>query len=291
MYDEIKSGKNIRLKIVETGEVIDIDLYDYLRGVVASEMPANYNIEALKAQAVVARTYMYNKMNKNQEIDADICNSSSHCQIYQDKEEIFRLWKIIKGWSDDEINLNWQKVNSAVISTDNVVIKYEGELIEAFFHASSPIRTENSDQIWGKVNYPYLVSVENNEDENYPSREGEVDIDFGYFEDKIRQTFSPSFKLTNKDICINSYTTSGRVNDILVDGLCISAEKLRSIFGLKSTLFSIEKNDTSFKFKTIGYGHGVGMSQVGADYLAKNGIKYEDIIKYYYTGVNLDKIE
>ncbi len=289
IYDELKSGDVIKLEIVDTKEVIEIDTFDYLRCVVASEMPANYSLEALKAQAVVARTYFENKMNTKHDSGADICSSGGHCQVYQDKEEIFRLWKVIKGWSDEEIQHNWNKVNTAVITTDRIVITYNGSLIEAFFHASSPIKTENSDEIWGKVSYPYLVSVDSVEDESYANRESEVEIEYTYFEDKIKQNIDPNFTLTNKDISIYSRTNSGRVKEIIVDGCVISAEKLRSIFGLKSTLFTVEKRENGFYFKVIGYGHGVGMSQVGADYLAKKGKTYEDIIKYYYTGVNIEK--
>ncbi len=289
IYDELKSGNIIRLEKVETREVVDIDSFDYLRCVVASEMPANYDLEALKAQAIVARTYLMKKMDIKHESSADICSSSGHCQVYQDKEEIFRLWRVVKGWSEEEISMNWNKVNTAVISTDGMVITYDGNLIEAFFHASSPIKTENSYEIWGKVSYPYLVSVDNMEDENYANRESEVEIDYTYFEDKIRQSIDSNFKLTNRNIEIYSYTTSGRVNEINVDGMIISAEKLRTLFGLKSTLFTVENNGNGFYFKVIGYGHGVGMSQVGADYLAKQNKTYEEIIKYYYRGVNIEK--
>lgn len=289
IYEELKSGKNIKLEIYETKEVKEIDELDYLRCVVASEMPANYSLEALKAQAVVARTYFLKKMSNLHESGANICSSGGHCQVYQDKDEIFRLWRVVKGWSDEQIQQNWQKVNTAVISTMGQVATYNGELIEAFFHASSPIKTENSEAVWGKVSYPYLRSVDNVEDESYANRESEVEVQHTYFEDKIKESIDGNFKLTDKNIEIYSRTASGRVNEIKVDGAIISAEKLRSIFGLKSTLFEIEKRENSFVFKCIGYGHGVGMSQVGADFLAKHGKNYQEIIKYYYTGVNIEK--
>jgi len=293
---EYKANQTIRVKMCKTNEVIAMDINDYLRGVVASEMPAAYNIEALKAQAIVARTYTYRKMLENVEgPEIDMCDDFNHCQAFYNKEKLFSIWTN-RGFDDATKIDYWDRVNEAVVSTQNQVITYKGEYIKAFFHASSPIKTENIDQIWGGIKIPYLVSVDNVEYEDYSNRNSEVTISFSNLEKQICEKVDSTFVLSKIDnlkekIKINSYTTSGRVKDISVGSLVISAEKLRIIFGLKSTQFELNVTDNDIVFKVTGYGHGVGMSQVGANYLADNGNSYLDIIKHYYTGVEVITIK
>lgn len=293
---EYKANQTIRVKMCKTGEIIAMDINDYLRGVVASEMPAAYNIEALKAQAIVARTYTYRKMlEKTEGPDADMCDSSNHCQAFYDKDKLMSIWTN-RGFDDGTRIEYWDKVNEAVVSTQNQVITYNGEYIKAFFHASSPIKTENIDQIWGGIKIPYLVSVDNVEYEDYSNRNSEVVVAFSNLEKQLCENIDSNFKLSEIDnpkekIKINSYTTSGRVKDIRVGNLIVSAEKLRTLFGLKSTQFELCVSDEDILFKVTGYGHGIGMSQVGANFLADKGNSCIDIIKYYYSGVDVITIK
>ncbi len=293
---EYKANQTIRVRMCKTNEIIAMDINDYLRGVLPSEMPPSYNMEALKAQAIVARTYTYRKMLENAEgPDADVCDDFNHCQAFYNKEKIFSIWTN-RGFSDEVKTDYWDRVNEAVVSTQNQVITYNGEYIKAFFHASSPLRTENIDQIWGGIKIPYLLSVDNLEYEDYSNRNSEVIVSFSDLEQKICEKIDSNFKLSNIDnirekIVINSYTTSGRVKDIKVGYLIISAEKLRTLFGLKSTQFELCILQQEVLFKVTGYGHGVGMSQVGASCLADSGKNYIDIIKYYYTGVEVITLE
>ena len=266
---EYKANQTIRVKFHKTGEIIAMDVNDYLRGVVPSEMSPKYNIEALKAQALVARTYLYSKMEDSSEgNDADICDDSNHCQAYYPKDKLFEIWRN-KGYDEDTINEFWYKVNLAVTSTQNEIITYNGKLIRAYFHASSPIRTEDISQIWGNESVPYLISVENKEAEDYENRTSTVNIKF--------EEFLNTLKREVKNIKISNYY--------------VKAEDLRIIFGLKSTNFTIDKTDDEIIFNVLGYGHGVGMSQVGASTYADDGMKYDEIIKHYYTGVQIDKLE
>lgn len=289
---EYKANQTIRVRITKTNEVIAMDINDYLRGVVPSEMPPSYDMEALKAQAIVARTYTYRKMLDHADgPDADICDSPNHCQAYYNKNQLLSIWTS-RGYNDTTKTDYWDRVNEAVVSTQNQVITYNGELIKAYFHASSPVKTESVDQIWGGIEIPYLISVESKEAEDYPNRTSEVDVSFSDLEKKICENIDNNFRLSNRsdekdNIKINSYTTSGRVKDIKVYNLIISAEKLRTLFGLKSTQFELCVLDDCVQFKVTGYGHGVGMSQVGANYLAKQGQSCVDIIKHYYTGVEV----
>lgn len=291
---EYKANQTIRVKMSKTGEIVAMDINDYLRGVLPSEMPPSYDIEALKAQAVVARTYTYKKIqDKGEGVDADICDNPGHCQAFYPKEKILQIWAG-RGFDDALRVTYWNKVNEAVVSTQNEVIMYQGQLIKAFFHASSPIKTEDISQIWGGEKLPYLASVENKESETYENRTSVVEITYADFIQKLKEDNSSRNTLTEelvKATCIDSYTTSGRVKNIKVGSYYISAEKLRTIFGLKSTNFTIECKENSIVFSVIGYGHGVGLSQVGANYDASLNMNYEQIIKHYYTGVEVVKLK
>lgn len=296
---EYKANETIRVKLNETGEIVAMDVNDYLRGVLPAEMSPKYNIEALKAQAIVARTYLYKKMeNYGEGDDADICDYYGHCQAFYSKDKIFEIWKN-KGYTQDEILEFWDKINQAVVLTQGEVILYNGELINAYFHASSPNGTENVNQIWGGVSYPYLLPVESIEDELYENRTSQVIISYSDFINILNNDDSINASIKEneiEDICINEYTTTGRVKSIRVNEYIISAEKLRTLIGLKSTLFDIElpnedKLNRNIIFNVVGYGHGIGMSQVGANTYAENGMKYNDIIKHYYTGVDIIKFE
>lgn len=289
---EYKGNQTIRVKISSTGEVVAMDVNDYLRGVLPSEMPPYYDLEALKAQAVVARTYLYRKMENGGDGDADICDNPNHCQAYYNKEKILEIWSK-KGYDENLRNEYWWRVNEAVTSTDNEVILYDGDYIRAYFHASSPISTESSTEIWGKEYIPYLVSVENNESEEYEYRTSVVSFDYDTFLQLFNQKIvinSGIESLKKDDVKINEYTISGRVKNIFVKDYLVSSETLRTVYNLRSTNFTMEDNGESLVFNVIGNGHGLGMSQVGADFYGKNGMSYVDIIKHYYKDVEVKKL-
>ena len=291
---EYKANQTVRVKFHETGEIVAMDINDYLRGVLPAEMSPTYNIEALKAQAIVARTYTYKKMNEKVEGDnADICDYHGHCQAFYTKEKIYEIWEN-KGYTKEEILDFWDKINQAVVATQNEVITYEGKLINAYFHASSPIKTEDVSQIWGNVSYPYLKSVESIEDESYENRTSKVVITCSEFADKINNDDSIIGYVDSeemKNICICENTITGRVKNVKINDIVILAEKLRTLIGLKSTNFNITVDNENIIFDVIGYGHGVGMSQVGANTYANSGMKYQDIINHYYSGVNIEMLE
>lgn len=290
---EYKANQTIRVKLCGSGEIVAMDVNDYLRGVLPSEMPPYYNIEALKAQAIVARTYLYRKMSvKGEGEECDICDNYAHCQAFYNKEKILSIWKN-KGYDDALREEYWNNVNEAVVGTQDEVILYNGEYIRAYFHASSPIKTESSTEVWGREYIPYLVSVENKEAEDYANRQSIVEISYEEFLSKLKEKIDKNCNiesLKKGDIKINENTASGRVKNISVCGNIISAELLRTVYGLRSTMFSLEETDSSIKFNVIGNGHGLGLSQVGADYYGKNGMNYKEIIKHYYTGVEVVKL-
>ena len=276
----------------ENGQIERMDLNYYLLCVVASEIPFWYDYEAIKAQTIVARTYMYNKIQNKLEQVGDICDSHLHCQAFNDLEKLEEIWRS-KGYTQKEIEEGERKIKKAIMESTGMIITYKGEIINALFHASSPQKTENARAIWANEDIPYLKSVENIENEDYENRESIVRKSYTEFKDILINT--GYINGLNKDefynIKINEYTESGRVKNINVGQKYIKAETLRTLFGLKSTNFTISLDEENIIFNVIGYGHGVGMSQVGADTYAKEGKSYDEIIKYYYTDVNIVNIQ
>lgn len=289
--EEEKSGQTIKVLHTKTGEIVAMDVNDYLRGVLPSEMPPSFSLEALKAQAVVARTYLYNKIegNINGEIhkDADICDDFAHCQAYHPKEKIIEIWKN-RGFSEKEIIEYKDKINKAVNETTDVVIKYNGKCIKAFFHANSGGRTEDCKAIWNKEDIPYLKSVESLGEEEHKYFKTENKFTKEEFENLVRNKIDKQYNY-NKDVEIVEYTDSKRVSKVKIGNNILDGTKIREIFNLKSTNFNIILADSGVEFKVTGYGHGVGMSQTGANYYAKQGKKYDEIIKHYYQGVDVIK--
>lgn len=272
----------------ETGEITEIDLDEYLLGVVSAEMPANFNIEALKAQAVVARTYtIYTIMhNGSKHGERAICTSPACCQAWISKED--RMNK----WDESEREENWNKIVEAVYSTKGQIIEYNGEVIDAFFHSNSGGKTEMPVNVWGGSDYPYLQSVETAGEDEYTQYSSEVNISKEELQSKMKEKYNDFSINWNETECIKitEYTDSNRARSVKIGNKIISGVEVRSIFGLKSTNFKIEIEGNNVNFSVIGYGHGVGMSQTGADSMAKSGSNYQEIIKHFYTGVEIINI-
>ncbi len=274
----------VKLLHTNTGEIEELNLDQYLYGVVSSEMPANFEEEALKAQAVVARTYtIYKITNGNKHENADICDDSQCCQAWISKEARF------EKWNETERENNWSKIVSAVESTKGKIIMYEGKPINAFFHSNSGGKTEIASSVWGGKDEPYLQAVETSGESNYTQYSSELTISKEEFIEKIKQyhsDFEIDFSSDNQ-IEVLEYTEGQRIKKIKIGNLELAGTEIRNIFGLKSAKFEILVEGENVKFNVLGYGHGVGMSQTGADSMAKEGKNYEEIIKHYYTGVEI----
>ena len=281
-----KNFNKIKLLHTKTNEIEEMHLDEYLYGVVSAEMPADYDIEALKAQAIVARTYTVYKIMENEAKhgDAHICDNSACCQAWISKQE--RLEK----WDEDKREENWNKIVSAVNETKGKIITYQGKPINAFFHSNSGGVTETPVNVWGGTGYPYLQAVETAGEDGYDQYSSEVEISKDDFISKMKETY-PDFEIDfEKDDCVKivEYTAGNRVKTIKIGNHNLSGVEVRTIFSLKSANFEAEVSDEKVKFSVKGYGHGVGMSQTGADSLAKQGLNCEDIIKHFYVGVEID---
>ena len=272
----------------DTNKIEELPLDEYLYGVVSSEMPASFEEEALKAQAVVARTYTLYKIIQNDKKhgEANICDDSTCCQAWISKED--RLAR----WNEEKQEEYWNKIVKAVNETQGKMITYEGKPINAFFHSNSGGATEAPINVWGGSGYPYLQSVETAGEDAYSQYESEVTITKKEFEETIKKEHS-DFKIDfdEKDcIKVKEYTEGNRVKTIQVGNLKLSGVEMRNLFGLRSANFTITIEDNDIIFDVIGYGHGVGMSQTGADSLAKQGKTYEEIIHHFYTDVEIKDI-
>lgn len=280
-----KQYGTIKLLHEKANTVEEIKIDEYLYGVVSSEMPASFEIEALKAQAVAARTYTIYKINNNDKKhgEADICDNSACCQAWISKED--RLQK----WNEQSRNEYWAKIVEAVDSTKGKIITYNEKPINAFFHANSGGATEAPVNVWGGSNYPYLQTVATLGEDAYTQYSSEVTVTKEEFKNKIIEKHADlDIDFSKADsIKITEYTEGNRVKNLKVGNLNLSGVEIRNIFGLRSANFKIDIQENNIKFAVIGYGHGVGMSQTGADSLAKQGKKYDEIIKHYYTGVEI----
>lgn len=284
-YDE-----KTEITLWDNGEVKTLALHDYLCGVVAAEMPASFPEEALKAQATAARTYTLYQLKLYEDgmakpeshNGAQMCSDYTHCKAFCDIEAKGReLW----GASYDTYKA---KVEQAVIDTCGIIATYKGEPIAAVFHSASSEKTESAVAVWGNET-PYLVSVESPGSEESPRYKGEVAMSEAEFKEKMHAVY-PDMNLTDtpdKWFKASQRSEAGGIIDVAVGGVRVSGVWLRQTLGLNSTNFTYTPKDGMVYFNTTGYGHGVGMSQYGARALAAEGKTYDQIIKWYYTGVDL----
>ena len=285
-YD-YKNYGTIKLLHQDTGEVEEVALDTYLCNVVSAEMPADFELEALKAQAVVARTYTIYKIQNKKHENSDICDDSSCCQAWVSKEERF------SRWDEDKRESNWDKIEQSVNETKGKIITYNGAPINAFFHSNSGGTTELPVNVWGGGSeYPYLQVVETAGEEGYTQYSSEATFTQDELIEKLKSKYEDiTIDFNNDgDLKILDYTDSGRVKTVKFGNHELSGTETRSLLDLRSTNFEIIKENGNIKFSVKGYGHGVGMSQTGADSLAKEGKSYEDIIKHFYVGVEISDV-
>ncbi|SDI62668.1 stage II sporulation protein D [Alteribacillus bidgolensis] len=264
----------------ETETVEEMELEEYVAGVVASEMPAEFEIEALKAQALTARTFIAREMISPSDINlpenALVTDTQMH-QVYQNEEELREKWGDDYQWKMD-------RVKEAVLATKGQVLTYEGEPITAAFFSTSNGYTENAEDYW-KNPVPYLQSVESPWDQGSPQYENAKRIAAAEVERLLGISIA-----ANETGEIISRTDGGRVAELKLGGETFSGRDIREKLNLHSSDFQISREGEEFLFTTKGWGHGVGMSQYGADGMAKEGKDYKDILHHYYKGVDISSL-
>lgn len=253
------------------GSVINLNMTDYLIGVVSSEMPASFNLEALKAQSVLARTYAL-KTKQTEKKLTDTVNTQSYIDIDQMKNK----------WGNS-FNTYYNKIKNAVENTNGEYLSYNGNYIEALYHSTNNGKTESSLDVFGNY-YPYLISVSSEYDKNASSYLRTISMPLDTISNKLGLSL-------NNDSVINilSYTDGGNIKEININGNNFSGKKVRELLGLRSADFDISISDNNANITTRGYGHGVGMSQYGANGMANAGYGYKDILSHYYPGTTLTK--
>ena len=273
------------LRVLDGETVLEMDLGEYLVGVVRAEMPASFQPEALKAQAVAARTYTLYKLRTggNHGDTADICTDSTCCQAYLAEGQARTNW-------GEDADVNEKKVEAAVAETDGQVILYGGMPILAVFHSSSAGLTRAAGEVWLN-DLPYLQAVPSPEPSdaipNYYSR---VEFTAEEFRQRILAAF-PEAELSGGVESWLGYAavdSAGSVATLSVGGVKVKGSGLRSALGLRSACFTWEAQDGKLVFFVTGYGHGVGMSQYGANAMAEQGADYREILTHYYTGVTVE---
>lgn len=290
-YEETENIHMVEIYNTRTKKVESIELEEYVKGVVAAEMPAEFEIEALKAQAVAARTYALRRIEQYpnghpDHPEAALC-TGIHCQAWLSKEELISLHS--QSWMDKY----WSKISEAVDKTKDEVIVFDGELIEPLFHSTSGGMTEDSEDVFANA-LPYLRSVPSPYEEGAPKLKDVTSMTVDEFITKLEKKY-PNVKLTEENlqekIKLIERSDSGRIKKVMIDNEVVSGRDLRELFNLNSTNFKITINPRTkiVDIETIGYGHGVGMSQWGANGMAKNGSTYIEILKHYYTGVQIQE--
>lgn len=265
----------VRVYREDTKIINEVPIEDYVVGVVAGEMPIEFSLEALKAQAVAARSYVMIQIERNIKNDYDVVDTVTN-QVYLDKDYLMTVWK--ESYTD---NIN--KIKRAVLETKGEYIAYNGKVAEALFFSTSPGITENSEDVFSNK-VAYLRSVESEWDEISPVYSTNTTLSLEEFYNKLGLDYKEELNVE-----VTSKTSTGRVKKIKINGKELTGGYIMPKLSLRSTFFEILKEDNKIIIKNKGYGHGVGMSQYGAEGMAQAGYNYQDILKHYYTGIEIKK--
>lgn len=268
----------VRLKLTASDTVTEISIEDYIFGVVAAEMPALYEEEALKAQAVAAYTFYVIQKDKNKEQSFDISDDYTVHQSFVNADSARKKW-------GDSAQIYENKIRSCVKAVLGQTVLYDGSPATTLYHAISYGVTENAADVWGG-NYPYLISVDSSWDKlekNYLSEKS-------FKAEELKDLLSSLAEVKELDkSCITDIlrTATGGVKSLKISGTEVSGGDLRQALSLRSSNFEVSFLDGIYTFTTKGYGHSIGMSQYGAHYMAMQGKNYKEILLHYYTGCEI----
>ena len=268
MPKQNEKQSSIKIPIKTSNDVFTLELEDYIIGVVAGEMPALFEDEALKAQAIASRTYAINYLENNKYL-----TDTTSTQVYLTKEDMQQKWQ-------SKFQEYYNKIKNAVLSTKNQIMYYNDKPIKAYYYAMSNGYTESS------------LNVFNEQEEYLNIIPSPYDEDNEYTINITKEEFCAKLSINCNDINISSIIKdqSNRIKTISINGKNFSGIEIRSKLSLRSTDFTFNINNDNIQITTKGYGHGVGMSQYGANNMAKEGYTYEEILKYYYQNIEIDEI-
>lgn len=265
----------------DLGQTVEIELERYVVGVVAAEMPATFHMEALKAQAVAARTYaIYTLENGVPLGDAEgavLTTDHRSAQAWISQEAFWQRW-------GRQARIRWRRVVQAVAATRGQVLTYGGAPILAAYHSSSGGHTESAENYWSG-SAPYLQGVADPYDDVSPHRDAVVSVSMGAFLSRFGVDLPVGGG--TPEVAVTERFPSGRVRSLRIGDTEVTGRQVREVLGLRSSLFSVQIEGDTVHFIADGYGHGIGMSQYGAEGMARQGYTYDEILRYYYTGVKL----
>lgn len=272
-----KTNDEIRVLRAASQKVETVDLKEYIICCVASEMPPTYETEALKAQAVVSYTYALYLLSHPYSDKADITDSPAKHQAYFSRSELEEKW-------GDAYKENIAKIEDAVTKTQGQYLVYDGEIIKPAYHAMSPGRTNSALDVWGS-DIGYLQSVTSDGDSLSPKLVSTYD----FTEKELSALLSKASgeKIDRVEIGQVDVNSGGYVKSINISGISFTGEEIRNALSLRSGAFKVSHDGDIYKFNCTGYGHGVGLSQNGAQFMAKEGSTYTEILRHYYTGVEI----
>ena len=278
--DEIKfkyvTNNTIRVKNEKTGQITKIPFEEYIKGVVAGEMPATFELEALKAQAVASRSYAMYQMTATKDKDYDVLNTTSN-QVYLTDEQLKTNWK-------DEYTEKINKIKNAIKETSGEYLTYKGQIVNAMFFSTSSGQTENSEEIFVSA-LPYLRSVDSKWDQASPVYTDTYTFDLKDFYSKLNLPYNEKLVIE-----VTEKTSTGRTKKLKINNQELNGRDVATKLSLRSNYFDIVQNENKITITTKGFGHGVGMSQYGANGMAKEGYKYDQILKHYYQNTEIKKI-
>ncbi|MDC3411804.1 stage II sporulation protein D [Aquibacillus sp. 3ASR75-11] len=281
VLDASSSPFSVSVFRTQTSEVEKVPLELYVTRVVASEMPADFELEALKAQALAARTYIVKFLQQGTEDTvpegADVTDTVQY-QVYKNETDLRKAWGEDYSWK-------MNKIKKAVVQTAGKIITYDGQPITPAFFSTSNGYTENSENYWSNK-LPYLRSVASPWDKQSPKFEDQKTLPISKVEELLGVSIDPAAEA----VAEIKRTESKRVDQITIGGKTFSGRDVREKLDLRSSDFTIKQKNNHLIFTTQGFGHGVGMSQYGANGMAKEGKNYKDIVKYYYNGIKIDEV-
>ncbi len=270
------------IRLLHEGNILQVPMQEYLCGVVLCEMPATFNLEAMKAQAVAARTFTCRQVGKGKHPQADVCSSSACCQAWASDVQL----QDKLGESFDSAH---EKAHKAVMATHDEVLVYDGALIEATYFSCAGGRTEPAVAVWGS-DVPYLQAVDSYGEEDALRYESEVVCTLDEFCTSLENQGAVLAECPSEWVGEIVRSDGGGVQSVVLGGKSFTGMQVRSLFGLNSTKFDITIGRDAVTFSVLGFGHGVGMSQYGADYMAEQGYSYRTILPYYYKGAEIKRL-
>lgn len=276
---ELKTDENIKVRVkrLQKDKIDEIELNEYVLGVLAGEMPISFELEALKAQAVASRSYVLKRLDYNKDKDYDVVDSVTN-QVYLDNEHLK------KAWGDNYIK-NINKLKTAVNETFNEYLECDGQIADALFFSTSNGYTENSELVFNFA-VSYLKSVSSPWDKEVTTAFKTIkEMSLQEFYERLNLPYQEKIKIENID-----RSATNRILKIKINNQEFTGREIYNKLKIRSTDFTIEQENTNVIITTIGYGHGVGMSQYGALGMAKKGYNYKEILTHYYQNTQIKKI-